>query len=121
MWAPMDDDRRILGPLKETYPQAEGWMIDGEVIRLDRLSIKKRTAILALRKMKAPTCEKNWVIPERLELKMPWTKIWSIKFFYAAPRDQITWLKIMHRNLFLAGNLVEMKITHAERARKNRT
>ena len=57
--------------------------------------------------MKAPTCEKNWVIPERLELKMPWSKIWSIKSFYATPRDQITWLKIMHRNLFLAGNLVD--------------
>ena len=38
---------------------------------------------------------------------MPWSKIWSIKLFYATPRDQITWLKIMHRNLFLAGNLVD--------------
>ena len=28
----------------------------------------------------------------------------SIKSFYAAPRDQFTWLKVMHRNLFVAGN-----------------
>ena len=55
--------------------------------------------------------EKNWVTPERLELKMPWSKIWSIKSFYATPRDQITWLKSMHRNLFLAGNLVNEDTT----------
>ena len=33
---------------------------------------------------------------------IPWTKVWQIKSFFATPRDQITWLKLMHRNLYLA-------------------
>ena len=28
--------------------------------------------------------------------------MWQIKSFFATPRDQITWLKLMHRNLYLA-------------------
>ena len=40
----------------------------------------------------------------RLNLTIPWHKVWSIKSFYATPRDQFTWLKVMHRNLFVAGN-----------------
>ena len=30
--------------------------------------------------------------------------MWRIQSFYVTPRDQLTWLKVMHRNLFLSGN-----------------
>ena len=33
VWAPTDDDKRVLGPEKETYPLPEGWLVDGEEIR----------------------------------------------------------------------------------------
>ena len=39
-----------------------------------------------------------------MNVAIPWSKVWSIKSFYATPRDQFTWLKVMHRNLFVAGN-----------------
>ena len=67
-------------------------MVDDEVVCLDRLSIKARTALLAARKMKPPSAEKAW--EERLGFEIDWNKVWRIKSFYASPRDQFTWLCI---------------------------
>ena len=53
--------------------------------------------------MKPPTAEKTWEEPHRVPLSIPWGKVWRIKSFYASPRDQLTWLKVHHRNLYLAG------------------
>ena len=103
IWSPKLDDDRVMGPLTLVFPLPSGWTIDGKSISLDRLSIKQRTQILALRKMIPPAAEEAWQM--RLNLTIPWHKVWSIKSFYATPRDQFTWLKVMHRNLFLfAGN-----------------
>ena len=71
-------------------------MVDDKVVRLDRLSIKTRTALLAARKMKPPSAEKAW--EERLGFEIDWNKVWRIKSFHASPRDQFTWLRLMHRN-----------------------
>ena len=30
-----------------------------------------------------------------------WHRVWKIKSFFATPRDQVTWLKLMHQNLYL--------------------
>ena len=108
-WSPnkdlSPDDDRVLGPRKRVFPQPVGWTVDEVPYRLDRYSIKLRTATLAMRKMKPPASELTWF--ERLPIKIPWAKIWCIKSWYTSPRDCITWLKVMHRNLFLAGNLVD--------------
>ena len=92
----------MMGPLTHIFPLPSGWTIDGRTVSLDRLSIKQRTQILALRKMVPPAAEAAW--QSRLNVAIPWSKVWSIKSFYATPHDQFTWLKVMHRNLFVAGN-----------------
>ena len=98
-WSPKDTDTRALGPNSEIYPNPKGWKIDGTKVRLDRLSIKIRTQLLAHRRMKPPAAEESW--DTKMPITHPWKAIWKIKSFYATPRDQFTWLKIMHRNLFL--------------------
>ena len=76
-------------------------------MRLDRLSIKTRTALLAARKMKPPSAEKAW--EERLGFEIDWNKVWRIKSFYASPRDQFTWLRLMHRNLYTVGHRKDLQ------------
>ena len=49
-WSPTDEDSRVGGAYTHTFPLPEGWVVDDEVVRLDRLSIKARTALLAARK-----------------------------------------------------------------------
>ena len=31
-----------------------------------------------------------------------WSKVWRIKSPYCSPRDEVTWLKLQHRNLYVA-------------------
>ena len=102
-----DVEPRLLGPVHHTFPRTTGWKIDGDEVRLDELSIRVRTRLLAVRKMKALSAEAAWTIFRRLPLPMPWNKIWRIRSFYVSPRDQLAWLKVMHRNLYLAGNAKE--------------
>ena len=99
-----DVEERVIGPKHKNFPHPEGWLVDGEAVRLDELSIRIRTRLLAIRKMRPPAAQEAWEEPHRLPLDIPWGKIWRIKSFYATPRDQITWLKVMHRNLYLAGS-----------------
>ena len=97
-------ETRIRGPAHRVFPDAEGWMLDSEEIRIDLLSIRLRTRALAVRKMHTPAAQKAWAEPQRLPMRIPWHRVWRIKSFYASPRDQLTWLKVMHRNLYLAGS-----------------
>ena len=98
---------RVRGAVIDTFPLIEGWTIDGEAVRLDRLSIKQRTAALALRKMIPPACESAW--QTRLpSIVIPWTKVWKITSFYATRRDQFTWLRLMHRNLYTVGHRADI-------------
>eukprot|EP00964_Phaeocystis_antarctica_P070749 scaffold43095_cov82-Phaeocystis_antarctica.AAC.1 len=50
--------------------------------------------------MVPPAAEKAWEL--RLGLQLPWDGIWRLKSYYASPRDQFTWLRLMHRNLHVA-------------------
>jgi hypothetical protein len=97
-------DERIIGPKSESFPMMDGWKIDGEKVRLDRLTIKTYTDILRLRKFKPPAAEKTW--PPRLNLepdKIPWKKIWKIKSFFVTARDRLQWTKVWHRTLYTVG------------------
>ena len=108
-WSRKDNDERFIGQYIKTFPIPEGWKVNGTEVRLDRLSIKKRTALLAERKMTPPAAEKAW--EQRLGLRLPWDKIWKLKSYYASPRDQFTWLRLMHRNLHVAGHRKDLADT----------
>ena len=45
-------DERVIGPKSNTFPAVDGWKIDGEEVRLDRLTIKDYTNISKLRQFK---------------------------------------------------------------------
>ena len=95
---------RALGALHSTFPNPEGWKLDGEVVDFDLLSIRLRTRALAIRKMEPPPAPEAWADPKRLpHVKLPWEQIWRLRSFFATPRDMITWLKAIHRNLYLHG------------------
>ena len=81
-------------------------MVDGEAVRLDRLSINVPTALAGCTQDEAPggypAAERAW--EQRLGFEVDWSKVWRIKSFYASPRDQFfTWLRLMHRNLYTVG------------------
>ena len=96
------DDVRLRGPTATTFPAVKGWKIDAEHVELDNLTIKAITHHFTQRIFEPPTeTQRNWTT--RLGgIIIPWQKVWRIKSFYATPRDQVTWLKLMHRNLYLA-------------------
>ena len=94
---------RIIGPQDASFPLAKGWVIGDKKVDLAKLGIKSYTRILTGRKFQPPTeTEKAW--DGRLGVKTAWRKVWGIRSFYASPRDQITWLKLHHRNLYVTGH-----------------
>ena len=96
---------RAMGSRYSTYPNPENWTLDGENVEFDLLSIRLRTRALAIRKMDPPPAPEAWAEPERLpHVKLPWNQIWRLRSFFATPRDMITWLKAIHRNLYLNGH-----------------
>ena len=74
----------------------KGWTIDGEKVRMDGLHIKQLTWTQTQRRV-LTTWQQRY--PART---MPWDKVWRITCFYCTPRDQIKWLKLHHRNLYVA-------------------
>ena len=72
-------------------------------MELDDLTIKHITYYLFTQRIFNPptNTQNNWTL--RLDgVLIPWSKVWGIKSFHATPRDQVTWLKLMHRNIYLA-------------------
>ena len=96
-------ESRVLGPHHRTFPNPTSWILDGEVVGIDVLSVRLRTRALAIRKMCTPPAQQAWGEQHRLPIVIPWYKVWRIKSFYVSPRDELTWLKVMHRNLYLGG------------------
>ena len=98
------NDERVIGPKSTAFPMMEGWLIDGETVRLDKLTIKTYTDTLKLRQFKRPAAEKTW--PPRLGLTregIPFGKIWRIKSFFITARDKLQWTKAWHRTLYTVG------------------
>ena len=93
-------ESRIMGVDHITFPHPTGWKIGEEKIKLDDLGVRALTRIQAARKFKPPVSEKAW--NERLPVEIKWSSTWRIKTTFATPRDCQTWLKLMHRNLFVA-------------------
>ena len=64
--------------------------------------IKTITREIAKAKMKTPACEAAW--ERKLARRIRFDKVWRIKADYVSPRDQVAWLKIQHRNLWVAAS-----------------
>ena len=52
------------------------------------------------RKFKPATAQEGW--SSRLGVKIPWGKAWRCSGCYSSPRDRLTMMKLMRRNLFTA-------------------
>jgi hypothetical protein len=51
--------------------------------------------------MKEPPAQEGWKL--RLAgIIIPWALVWKLKPMYVSPRDILTWLKLKHRNLYVA-------------------
>ena len=63
--------------------------------------------------MKEPKAQEKWeckCIREMNSLgtqNLPWVQIWGLKPLYTSPRDTYTWLKLRHRNLYVANKDVK--------------
>jgi hypothetical protein len=92
---------RVAGPVLSTFPRVTGWLMDGEPISLnERMIVKRYTRALTMRKFRPPTAEAGW--DGRLTEMTPWSKAWGVRGRFTTPRDQITQVKLMRRNLFTA-------------------
>jgi len=99
-WKHSKWDWRICGPEGEAFPRPDGWQLGTNKIRLDKISVREYTKELTMRKFKPPACEAAW--DARLNASLPWAKIWRVTSTFATPRDQLTGLKLLHRNLYVA-------------------
>ena len=100
-WRHSKKDIRVIGPEEAAFPQMEGWLLNNENIRIDQLSIKTYTKAFTEKKFKPPTeTEKKWK-EKYPQLTLPMKKVWKIRALGISTRDQITWLKVHHRTLYV--------------------
>ena len=95
-------DSKWMGPQDRSFPWKVVWEIGGEKLTADNMTIKLLTRAITYARMKPPACQEAWEDPTRLGPNLPFQKIWKIKSFFTTPRDEVTWLKLMHRNLWVA-------------------
>ena len=99
-WKQKDGQRRIVGVRHHTFPSTKGWMLGEKEVELDSLTIRVMTKSKALRKFKPPPSQEQWEL--RIPVSISWNKVWKVSPTFATPRDQQTFLKLQHRNLFVA-------------------
>jgi hypothetical protein len=105
-WVHKRWDKRACGPVSDSFPQMDGWLLNGEAIRFDELHIKSITKALTYKKFKKPASETTWA--QRLNPRqniggdLPWSKIWKRRSIFATPRDKFTATKLLYRNLYVA-------------------
>lgn len=83
-----------------SYINGFEWSLGTQKYAMDKWKIGTLTKAIQKNKMHQPTCEQAW--NKRIEDTLPWDKIWKITAIYTAPRDETTWLKLLHRNLWVA-------------------
>ena len=100
-WKHSKWDWRICGPAGQVFPRPDGWLLGDKEVKLYELSVREYTNELTIhmRKFRPPACEAAW--DSRLNAALPWKKIWRIRSIFATPRDQLTGLKLLHRNLYV--------------------
>ena len=104
VWSLKKWDTRVGGPSDEAFPKPDGWTICGDVaISLARPATRVITHALQRRIFRPPVdTQRAW--ERRLGGELPWDKIWAMRSTFATPRDQVTGLKLQHRNLYTVGH-----------------
>ena len=90
---------RWVGPTTSDFPLNQYWTVGSTTLSLPEWTIKELTRARAYHKAKAPTAQITWTA--RLG-PIKWPLVWKIKSFFCSPRDELTWLKLQHRNLWVA-------------------
>ena len=98
--------KRVRGPFDAVFPHTDGWLLDGQKVKLDSMSTSKMTRALALRKFITPASEAVW--DKKRGSPLRWKEAWKIRSFFATPRDQVTWLKLQHRTLYTVKHRTDM-------------
>jgi hypothetical protein len=104
-WEHKQWDKRACGPVTDTFPLMEGWLLNGEQVRFDSLRAKNLTKALTYPKFIRPASEKTW--NEKLNTRqtfgglIPFNKVWKRKSTFATPRDKATGVKLLYRNLYV--------------------
>ena len=102
MWQRKQEEL-VAGPENISFPSNTEWTIGDEVTTLQNMSIKFVTRARQAKKMKPPPAEKAWTEAARFHgLTLRFDLYWKLKPKYASKRDQLTWFKLKHRNLYVA-------------------
>ena len=91
---------RVQGPLNSTFPLTEGWVVGEESVKLHEVTVKDTYREFVRRKFKPATAQEGW--DSRLGVQIPWSRAWRCSGCYSSPRDRLTMMKLMRRNLFTA-------------------
>lgn len=94
-----------VNPINSSFPWTSKWSLYGKMIQLQKLNIHKLSKATDYNNAYMPSCEHNW--NRALQTHIDWKRIWSIKMSLCTPKDEITWLKLKHRNLKVAKTDIE--------------
>lgn len=89
-----------VNPINSSFPWTNKWKLYGKSIKLQNLNIHKLSKETDNTKVGVLKCEQKW--EQLLQTTFNWKHIWSTKMRYSSPKDEITWLKLKHRNLKVA-------------------
>ena len=89
------EDFRWAGPHTTAFPCDVIWKLGSEEMRFAEMTVKKMTQLRNFARMKASPAPKAW----RRRLGTSVGGMFRIKCFYTTPRDEVTWMKVWHRNL----------------------
>ena len=105
VWSSTKGPPLIRGPKSAVICQTKGWKLNGNEVNLDALSISHMTSALQLRNFKPPPAELAWtkkLCPPGGSISLPFPKLWKMHSPFLTPRDQVTFFRVRHRNLFVA-------------------
>ena len=91
---------RVQGPLGSTFPLVKGWKVGETEVELHEVTVKNTYREFVRRKFKTATAQEGW--SKRLGVRIPWSQAWRCNGCYSSPRDRLTMMKLMRRNLFTA-------------------
>jgi hypothetical protein len=89
---------RWAGPTSASYPCLVKWKIGTLEATMPEMTIKTMTQGRTHSLMKEPPSIAAW----KRRIGYTLTRMFRVKCFYTTPRDEATWLKVMHRNLWVA-------------------
>ena len=111
-----EEDWRLCGALNTSFPASARWITTDKTlnctgrdsqgrkvnsISLYQLTVHTMTQMKQMKKIKPPdSTAAAWQAKEP-RMKIPIKKTWKIECKYCTPKDQLTWLKVQHKNLYL--------------------